>query len=49
MQLLIKLQSFQKIRKKIIQGKLQMTNEKYISPEKRQKIIDNLRWIITVK
>ena len=36
-------QKFQKIYNKIIRRLLQMTKERYISPEKTQKIIDNLR------
>ena len=43
-----KSQKFQKICNKIIQTQLQMTNKRYISPEKRQNIIDNLRRIIKI-
>ena len=32
----------------VIQTQLQMTNKRYISPEKRQNIIDNLRRIIKI-
>ena len=35
-------QKFQKIHYKIIQRQLQMTKERYKSPEKRQKNIDHL-------
>ena len=37
---------FQKIHNKIIQ--LQMTEKIYISPDERQKNIDNLKWVIIV-
>ena len=48
MKLLIKLQKFQKIRNKIFQEQLQKSDkeipkERYVSPEERQEIIDELR------
>ena len=38
-----KSQKFKKIHNNVIQRQLQMTKERYISPEKTKKIIDNLR------
>ena len=42
-------QKIQEIHNKVIRRQLQMTKERYISPEKRQRNIDNLRWIIIVQ